>query len=185
MTNAAAHVVWSADYLPFGQSDVTVSEVENNLRFAGQYYDQETGLHYNYHRYYDPTLGRYLRADPIGIGGGINPYLFEENIHINNGDPSGLISCPGNWRRKDWEYMVLVIFRKCICYWYCESCDGSYLWDGNIYNPPSTTGDVIHQGAGGLKRGDNCMCKPPGLQKGCDECPPPLYSTDFPFSDVG
>jgi RHS repeat-associated protein len=57
-------VVWSADYLPFGQADVTVETVENNLRFAGQYYDSETGLHYNYHRYYDPKLGRYLRADP-------------------------------------------------------------------------------------------------------------------------
>ena len=37
--------------------------------FSGQYYDQETGLHYNYHRYYDPKLGRYLRADPIGLLG--------------------------------------------------------------------------------------------------------------------
>lgn len=38
--------------------------VENNLRFPGQYYDEETGFHYNYHRYYDPRTGRYLRPDP-------------------------------------------------------------------------------------------------------------------------
>jgi hypothetical protein len=38
-----------------------------NLRFAGQYYDGETGLHYNYFRYYDPGTGRYITADPIGI----------------------------------------------------------------------------------------------------------------------
>ncbi|MFZ1986986.1 MAG: RHS repeat-associated core domain-containing protein, partial [Desulfatitalea sp.] len=72
MTNATRTVVWAADYLPFGQANVTVATVENNLRFAGQYYDNETGLHYNYHRYYDPKIGRYLRADPIGLLGGIN-----------------------------------------------------------------------------------------------------------------
>ncbi len=64
MTDQSANIVWAADYLPFGKADVTVGVVENNLRFAGQYYDQETGLHYNWNRYYDPSLGRYLRADP-------------------------------------------------------------------------------------------------------------------------
>ena len=58
-------VVWSADYKPFGGVDITADEVENNFRFPGQYYEEETGLHYNYHRYYDPKIGRYLRADPI------------------------------------------------------------------------------------------------------------------------
>jgi RHS repeat-associated protein len=64
MTDQTVTVVWAADYLPFGQADVNVGTVENNLRFAGQYFDQETGLHYNYWRYYDPKLGRYLRPDP-------------------------------------------------------------------------------------------------------------------------
>lgn len=95
MTDAAANVVWSADYLPFGQADVTVSGVENNLRFAGQYYDQETGLHYNYHRYYDPKLGRYLRADPIGLNGGINQYTYTSNNPVKSTDPSGLIEWKG------------------------------------------------------------------------------------------
>jgi RHS repeat-associated protein len=90
MTNGSGGVVWAADYLPFGQADVTVDTVENNLRFAGQYYDQETGLHYNYHRYYDPTLGRYLRADPIGLEGGINLYAYVENNPVNAIDPLGL-----------------------------------------------------------------------------------------------
>jgi RHS repeat-associated protein len=83
-------VVWAADYLPFGQADVIVGTVDNNLRFAGQYYDQETGLHYNYHRYYDPQLGRYLRADPIGLAGGINLYAYVRNNPVNLIDPDGL-----------------------------------------------------------------------------------------------
>jgi RHS repeat-associated protein len=66
MTRAnSTEVVWAADYLPFGQADVIVVAVESNLRFAGQYYDGEAGLHYNWNRYYDPSLGRYLRADPV------------------------------------------------------------------------------------------------------------------------
>jgi RHS repeat-associated protein len=87
-------VVWTADYLPFGQADVIAPGVENNLRFAGQYYDQETGLHYNYHRYYDPKLGRYLRADPIGLAGGINPYVYVQNNSVNWTDPKGLYGFP-------------------------------------------------------------------------------------------
>jgi RHS repeat-associated protein len=90
MTNGSGGVVWAADYLPFGQADVTVETVGNDLRFAGQYYDQETGLHYNYHRYYDPKLGRYLRADPIGPDDGINLYAYAPNSPINYIDQSGL-----------------------------------------------------------------------------------------------
>jgi len=60
------------------------------LRFAGQYYDQETGLHYNWHRYYDPSTGRYLTPDPIGLAGGINLYFYAANNPINAIDPFGL-----------------------------------------------------------------------------------------------
>jgi RHS repeat-associated protein len=60
--------------------------------YAGQYYDSETGLHYNYHRYYDPSLGRYLRADPIGLAGGVNLYAYAENNPNNYIDPFGLLS---------------------------------------------------------------------------------------------
>nr|WP_231994051.1 RHS repeat-associated core domain-containing protein [Pseudomonas syringae] len=43
-----------------------MSEVEQNLRFQGQYFDVETGLHYNTFRYYDPEIGRFITQDPIG-----------------------------------------------------------------------------------------------------------------------
>jgi RHS repeat-associated protein len=79
-------------YSSFGEAQVLPSStVENNLRFPGQYYDQETGLHYNYHRYYDPTIGRYLRADPIGLEGGVNEYCYTFANPINSIDNFGLM----------------------------------------------------------------------------------------------
>ncbi len=90
LTDSTGAIVWAADYLPFGQADVSIATIDNNLRFAGQYYDNETGLHYNYHRYYDPKIGRYLRADPIGLAGGINPYTYSLNNPVNNTDTFGL-----------------------------------------------------------------------------------------------
>jgi RHS repeat-associated protein len=84
-------IVWEGIYKPFGEAEVNPnSSVVNNFRFPGQYFDQETGLHYNYHRYYDPYTSRYLRPDPIGLSGGINLFLYTENNPVNLVDPEGL-----------------------------------------------------------------------------------------------
>ncbi|MCP4359955.1 MAG: RHS repeat-associated core domain-containing protein, partial [Chloroflexi bacterium] len=55
---------------------------------GGQYADEETGLYYNLHRYYDPTIGRYTQTDPAGDG--LNPYLYAAANPVNAIDPNGL-----------------------------------------------------------------------------------------------
>ncbi len=86
-------VVWQGRYDAFGKANVGVGVVENNLRFPGQYYDAETGLHYNWNRYYDPTLGRYLMPDPIGLKGGMNFFAYVRGNPVNATDPHGLAEC--------------------------------------------------------------------------------------------
>lgn len=59
------------------------------LRFPGQYYDHESGLHYNFHRYYDPETARYLTPDPLGLSPSPNPYLYFLDPLLS-ADPLGL-----------------------------------------------------------------------------------------------
>ncbi len=90
LTDAQGQVVWQGNYSPFGTVDVVVDQLESTLRFPGQHYDTETGLHYNWHRFYDPSTGRYISADPIGLAGGINLYLYANANPIMFIDPKGL-----------------------------------------------------------------------------------------------
>ena len=60
--------------------------------FPGQYYDKETGFWYNRHRDYDPSTDRYLQPEPLGLYGGINPYLYANGNPLMKRDPLGLWS---------------------------------------------------------------------------------------------
>jgi RHS repeat-associated protein len=94
LTNDSQAISWKAVYTPFGDAVVSIASVENPFRFPGQYYDQETGLHYNYFRYYNPPIGRYITPDPIGLEGGINLFAYAANSPINRIDPTGLFIGP-------------------------------------------------------------------------------------------
>jgi len=95
MVDESGVVVWSVEYRPFGEVNVTANVVGNGFRFPGQYYDQETGLHYNYHRYYNPKTGRYLTPDPVGfLGGDLNIFTYVLNNPSNYYDFFGLQLSP-------------------------------------------------------------------------------------------
>ena len=84
-TNSEGQIIWQASYAPFGgliktsfntpkTTQASGKADKLNLRLPGQYEDQETGLHYNKQRYYDPARGEYLSPDPLGMPAGPNGY---------------------------------------------------------------------------------------------------------------
>ncbi|MGE1156010.1 RHS repeat domain-containing protein, partial [Pseudomonas kitaguniensis] len=95
LTAPDGEIVWSAHYRAYGHiARLDMEKVDNPLRFQGQYFDQESGLHYNRHRYYNPDSGRYLTPDPVKLAGGINAYQYVPNP-TGWVDPLGLSGCPG------------------------------------------------------------------------------------------
>jgi RHS repeat-associated protein len=88
LTDSAGNVVWRASYDAFGSATVSVSTVTSNLRLPGQYFDAESGLHYNWHRYYDPTTGTYLSRDPARDD--YNHFRYALNDPFTKYDPDGL-----------------------------------------------------------------------------------------------
>jgi len=101
LTDHEGSIAWSAQYKAWGEAREAISEAgrragfRNPIRFQGQYWDEETGLHYNRYRYYDPVSGRFVSKDPIGLKGGINAHQYAPNP-VNWIDPLGLARS-GQW----------------------------------------------------------------------------------------
>ncbi|WP_426161320.1 RHS repeat-associated core domain-containing protein [Pseudomonas sp. PWP3-1] len=95
LTASDGEIVWSAHYRAYGETTrLDTAKIDNPLRFQGQYFDPESGLHYNRHRYYNPDIGRYLTPDPVKLAGGINAYQYVPNP-TGWIDPLGLnANCP-------------------------------------------------------------------------------------------
>jgi RHS repeat-associated protein len=95
-TDASARLLWRwttepfASGLPEEDPDGDGLKTRLHLRRPGQYYDTESGLHYNYFRTYDPATGRYLESDPIGLEGGVNLYVYAGGNPVSRVDPFGL-----------------------------------------------------------------------------------------------
>ncbi|MDR0746520.1 MAG: RHS domain-containing protein, partial [Helicobacteraceae bacterium] len=122
VTDAEGRIEWSADYsawgerqhsLPLDADEAAQIHTDCALRFQGQYFDAETGLHYNTLRCYNPGCGRFISPDPINIQGGLNLYQYAPNA-ANWIDPWGW-SCffrgakkgePVSFKAKPGEYRI-------------------------------------------------------------------------------
>ncbi len=128
LSDAQQRARWRWESLPFGESPAQedpsgAGRVVFNLRFPGQYFDRESGLHQNTYRDYDPASGRYLQPDPIGLAGGLGTYTYVDNQPVALTDPTGeavwfvagaaldlalqLYLNDGDWSCVDWAQVAL------------------------------------------------------------------------------
>ena len=115
LTQSDGQVAWQWAYSAFGDEKptiasnrfantdlnqsfgtTTVAAVTFNLRYPGQYFDQESGLHYNLNRSYSSTIGRYTQSDPIGLDGGWNRFGYVGGNPLSFTDPLGLERGPAS-----------------------------------------------------------------------------------------
>ncbi|WP_347554687.1 RHS repeat-associated core domain-containing protein [Robbsia sp. KACC 23696] len=119
LSDARGDIAVEMSYKAWGEAREVISDaakaagITNPLRFQGQYFDAETGAHYNRYRYYDPNHGRFITKDPIGLFGGVNAYLYAPN-HVEWIDPLGLarLSLPGSRPGKDFTKAGKAIVKR-------------------------------------------------------------------------
>ena len=117
-TDNAVQWRWSFFGSAFGEHaavNVGSSGVDVALRYPGQYFDAETGAHYNYFRDYEPATGRYVESDPVGLGGGVSTYGYVGGNPLAFVDPSGLVKWGGTYLAIDGAFGIysggMVIFQ--------------------------------------------------------------------------
>ena len=106
MTDEAGKIIWRGQYSAWGKllhEEKANNHIHQPFRLQNQYADEETGLHYNFFRYYDAHCGRFTQQDPIGLAGGENLYVFALNVQ-GFIDPLGLVNFSQSYSQVGQEY---------------------------------------------------------------------------------
>lgn len=111
---------WKWDFFAsaFGDNPATPAAsggIDVKLRYPGQVFDGETGLHYNYFRDYEPSTGRYVESDPDGLQGGLSTFSYVGNSPLQNFDPFGLLNVTASevWNGSELEWLYSIDFSNC------------------------------------------------------------------------
>ena len=96
LTDQNQQIVWAARLDPWGniEQEFNPHDIDQAIRLPGQHHDKETGLYYNRHRYYDPSIGSYVNQDPIGLKGGFNKSVYAHENPLRFFDTIGLAPNP-------------------------------------------------------------------------------------------
>ena len=134
LTDHEGQFAWAAQYKAWGEAKEAVSAaarkagITNPIRFQGQYFDEETGLHYNRYRYYDPVSGRFVSKDPIGLAGGVHLYQYASNP-TGWVDPLGLSARTKSTRKRRGDDAESI---RCECLRACRSVPGTTTVIGRV-----------------------------------------------------
>ncbi|MFH1147689.1 MAG: FlgD immunoglobulin-like domain containing protein, partial [Pseudomonadota bacterium] len=142
LIDTSGRVVWEGVYDSFGNCAIRTNEIENNLRFPGQYYDAETGFLYNWHRYYDPKAGRYISIDPLKADANLYSYCFNNPLRF--WDPLGLCPSPHDYQRYGHVLEGLKHYHHGLGFL------GTSLWFLGLYGDECGPWEKVGKGIGGI-----------------------------------